>query len=48
VVGKDGSFLIGKQSPHLAIEQEHRLTAEGVKVEGGQVSPAAFVDFFDL
>ena len=48
VVGKDGSFLIGKQSPHLAIEQEERLRAEGTKIEGGQGALTAFIDLFEL
>jgi len=48
VVGKNGSFLIGRQSPELAIEQEQRIIAEGVKVEGGRVTTTAFIAFSDL
>ena len=48
VVGKDGRLPIVKQSPHLAMEQEDRLCAEGIMLEGGRVPTAAFISISDL
>ena len=48
VVGKDGSLLIGKESPHLAIEQEERLGTEGITLEGGRVPASAFIEPTEL
>lgn len=48
VVGKDGSLPIAKQSPHLAMEQEDRLRAEGINLEGGRVPTAAFISISEL
>ncbi len=48
VVGKDGSILLGKRSPELGLEQQTRLIAEGVNVEGGRASASAFVNPDDL
>ena len=48
VVGKDGALPIAKQSPEQAFDQEQRLAAEGIKMEGGRVPTTAFLAFSDL
>ena len=48
VVAKDGRLLLAKRSPELAMEQERRLIAEGVKIEDAHVSVDVLVSYLDL
>ena len=37
VVGRNGDLLIGKQSPHMAMDQAARLKSDGVELINDQV-----------
>ena len=48
VVAKDGRLPISKRSPELGLDQESRLQAEGIKIEGGLVDKSALLFAQDL
>jgi len=48
VVAKGGIIALSKRSPKLGMDQQSRLTEEGIKFEDGRVSPTALISYVEL